>query len=167
MSHSLGNTEVLGLVPSLPLCVAALMALSAPTALASPLHKPSASAHHSLLLEQLLVGLFQNGWLLARSSCWRSLLQMCTAVCMLLPRRPRAVPGCLWRNTEQVCCVGVTSTHVVGLWGQSYWLHPPGLPCLVLTKSRQWDCSISFGKGAFGPIISLLRHFCLSKLRFP
>lgn len=69
MSHSWGSTEVLGLDPLLPLCVAALMALSAPAALASPLHKPPVSTLHSLLSEQLPVGLFQNGWLLARSSC--------------------------------------------------------------------------------------------------
>lgn len=95
MSHSSGSREGLGMAPLLPLCMTALMALSAPTALASPLHKPPASTLHSLLSEQLLVGLFQNGWLLARSSRRRSLLQMCTAVCMLLLCRPRAVPGCL------------------------------------------------------------------------
>lgn len=76
---------------------------------------------------------------------------------------PRAVPGCLWRNTEQVCWAGVTSMPVVGLCGQSYCVHPPGL---VQTTFRQWGCSISFGRGASDPI-SLLRHFCLSKLRFP
>lgn len=58
----------------------------------------------SLLSEQLVVGLFQNGWLLARKSRWKSLFQMCTAVrtvLLLLPqRRPRRVPGCAGRQGE-------------------------------------------------------------------
>lgn len=60
----------------------------------------------SLLSEQLAVGLFQNGWLLARKLPWKSLFQMCTAVCTLLPlhpqRRPCRVPGCAGRQGEMV-----------------------------------------------------------------
>lgn len=135
--------------------------LQLPARVPAPCKRLQPALPRSLLPEQLAVGLFRSGWLLARKRRWKSLFQMCTAACRLRPlHRSAGLAVCQaaqggggsGRGDGVHVCQATVSPHhtwrgrrdgsqsrpaVPARAGASPARPPRGLPCLVLAKSSE------------------------------
>lgn len=158
--------------------------LQLPARVLAPCKRLQPVIPRSLLPEQLAVGLFRSGWLLARKWRWKSLLQMCTAARRLRPlhrsaglavcQAARGGGGSCRGDGVHICQATVSPHHmwrghrdgsqsrlaVPAKAGASPARPPGGLPCLVLAKSSEWDFQYFLWQRSLQPSY-------LPKLRFP